>query len=230
MVSGTLVSGTLASGTTLFPSVPKGVQVRAASPVPASPTKGISASLVVPPTASEAGSDATLERVTALENQVSSLEAKVMELLVKLEEVSSCVSTSSSTPRRQAAAGASPTTSDVSFGDLQAQHLSGAPKSVGFATAAHLATKEWVEGPRTPRLLDGSPPVQVAIRERVEEPKTPPALEHSIEHAQGYKPVNCSCANPSSPEIDAVVLREADPGVKANAFSVYDMASRGNLF
>ena len=228
MMSGTLVSGTLASGTTLFPSVPRDVQPRAPSPVPASPTKGsINESPAAPPAASETGSNATLERVTALENQVSSLEAKVMELLVKLAEVSSCVSTSSTPRRQQAVAGASPTATNVSFEDLQAQRLSDAPRPLNLATATHLATKEWVEGPDH---SDAAPPVQVTIRERVEEPTTLPTPEHSIAHADGYKPVNCSCGDPSSPKNDAVVPKEGDAGAETNEFSVNDMASRGNLF
>ena len=188
----------------------------------------VSGTRVAPPAASEAASEATLERVTALENQVSGLEAKVMELLVKLEEVSSCVSTSS-TPRQQAAAGASPTISNITFEDLQAQRFSRTPPPVDVETAVHLATREWVEGPKTPELPDASSPVQVAVRERVEEPKRPSTPEHSIQHPEGYKPVNCSCTRESSMKAAAIVP-EADAEAQANVFSVDDIASRGNVF
>ncbi|KAF6227102.1 hypothetical protein HO133_008543 [Letharia lupina] len=235
MMSGTLVTGALASGTTPFPGNPmsgtRSVRGGAAPSLdPASAVTGKSDTRVQPPAAAEAGSEATLERVTALENQVSGLEAKAMGLLVRLEELTSCVS-ASSTPRLQAAAGASPTTGSVTFGDLQARHLADAPPPpVNVATAAHLATREWVEGPKTPELPDASSAMQVAIRERVEERKTPPMPEHTIEHPEGYRPVNCSCTMLWSPEVDAVMPREANAGADANAFPVDGIASRGNLF
>ena len=205
MMSGTLVSDTLASGATPFSSaIPKpgtrSVRKRAQSPDPASAiTETIDTRVV-----SEAGSQATLERVTALENQVSTLEAKVVELLVKLEEVSSCVS-ATSTPRPQAAAGASPTISSITFGDLQAQHLADAPPPVGVPIAVRRATRDWVEGPKTPELLDASSSMQVATSDKVEEPKTSPTPEHTFEHPEGYRPVNCSCATSGSLETDAVL-------------------------
>ena len=191
-MSGTLVTGTLASGTTpcsdIPLSVPKGVLKRVPSPIHASAMTSITPTQIAapPPTAaaSEAGSEATLERVTALENQVSGLESKVMELLVKLDEVSSCVS-SSSTPRRQAVAGASPTTSDGPFEDLQARHLSIAtlPPPLSVITAARRATREWVEGPKTPELL--SSPMEIAASEMVkEEAMELPKWEHTVEHAE----------------------------------------------
>ena len=235
MVSGTLVSGTLASGTTPLSGTPmsggtRSVRERAASPQSASAPAGIIGTRVAPPAALEAGSEATLERVTALENQVSGLEAKVMELLVKLEEVSSCVS-ASSTPRQQAAAGASPTISTITFEDLQAQRFSRTPPPVDVEAAVHLATREWVEGPKTPELPDASSPVQVAVRERVEEPKRPSTPEHTVEHPEGYKPVNCSCTRDSSMEANGVMpVPEADAEAPANPFSVDDIASRGNVF
>ncbi|KAF6232030.1 hypothetical protein HO173_009867 [Letharia columbiana] len=104
------------------------------------------------------------------------------------------------------------------------------PPPVHVATAAHLATREWVEGPKTPELPDASSAMQVAIRERVEERKTPPMPEHTIEHPEGYRPVNCSCTMLWSPEVDAVMPREANAGADANAFPVDGIASRGNLF
>lgn len=208
----------------------RSVRARAPSPAPASAMTGIIKTQVVPPAASEADSGATLERVTALENQVSGLEAKVMELLVKLEEVSSCVSTSS-TPRQQAAAGASPTISNITFDDLQARHLSRTPPPALMENAVHLATKEWVEGPKTPELSAASlSPVQIAVREIKEEPKMSPMPEHTIEHPEGYRPVNCNCTREPSVEVDAVVPRETDAGAEANAFSVDAVASRGNVF
>lgn len=220
MMSGTLVSDTLPSGPTPFRSAiqmsgTRSVRKRAD---PASAMTETIATRVVPPSASEAGSQATLERVTALENQVSTLEAKVLELLVKLEEVSSCVSTTS-TPRPQAAAGASPTISSVTFEDLQAQQLVDAPPPVGVPIAVCRATRDWVEGPQLPdasssvqvatsvkveepKLLDAS---QVAASGRVKEPKTSPTPEHTFEHPEGYRPVNCSCATSVSLETDAVL-------------------------
>lgn len=242
MMSGTLVSGTLASATTPFSGFPipgtRSVRGRAPSPESTSAMTGIMDTRPALPAASEAGSEATLERITALENQVSSLEAKVMELLVRLAEVSSCVSTSS-TPRRQAEAGASPMTSNTTFEDLQARHLAHAPIPVNFATTMHLATREWVEGPKTPEhvsngatqeceLPDASA-VQIATRERVES-KTPSMLKHTVEHAEGFGPVNCSCSRPWSMDIDAVVPMEADAGFEVNAFSVHGIASRRSLF
>lgn len=248
MMSGTLVSGTLASGTTSFSGMPisgtRSVRGRAPSPDPASAMTGIINTRVMPPAASEAGSEAALERITALENQVSRLQATVMEVLVKLHEVSSCVSTSS-TPRRQAAIGPSPTTSNMTFEDLP-----DAPPPLDAATAVHLATREWVEGPKTPeqvasavhaatqKWVDGPKmselpavsPVQVATRESAEGPKTPPTRAHTMKHPEGYRPVNCSCARSWSPEVDAVMPMLADAGVAANAFSVRGIASRGNLF
>ena len=233
-MSGTLVSGTLASRMTPFSRIPmsgtRSVRARAPSPAPAPAMTGITKTQVEPPAASEAHSGATLERVTALENQVSGLEAKVMELLVKLEEVSSCVSTSS-TPRQQAAAGASPTISNITFEDLQAQHLSRTPPPALMENAVHLATKEWVEGPKTPELPAASlSPVQIAIREIKEEPKTPPMPEHTIKHPEDYRPVNCNWTKEVSLEVDAVVSGETDAGAEAKAFSVDAIASRGSVF
>ena len=270
----TMMSATFVSGTVPFSAVPmsatKSVRKRARSPDPAPAMPGIINPRIVLPAASEAGSQATLERVTALENQVCSLEGKVMELLVKLEEVSSCVSTTS-TPRPQAAAGASPTISNITFEDLQAQHLADAPPPASVATTVRRATREWVlEGPKTPELPDASSPIQiatsekvsepklsdasspmqvttrikveepdtshasspmyVATRERVEEPETPhalspmhvatserveepetsPTLGHTVEHPEGYRPVNCSCVTSGSSETDAVLPRGAN--------------------
>lgn len=214
MMSGTFVSDTLASGPTPFPSaIPmsgtRSVRKRAHSPDPASAVTETIDIRVVPPTASEASSQATLERVTALENQVSTLEAKVVEMLVKLEEVSSCVSTTSTSRPQAAAAGASSTLSSTTFGDLQAQHLADAPPSVGVPIAVRRATMEWVgETPDAsspvqiatsvkvdePKIPDASSLMQVASSERGEEQKTSPTLEHTFEHPDGYRPVNCSCA------------------------------------
>ena len=238
MMSGTLVTGTLASGTSPFPNIiPMSIPKSVRSLEQASTMTGIIHAQAAPPTASEAkaeaASEATLERVTALENQVSSLEAKVMELLVKLDEVSSCVS-SSSTPRGQAAAGASPsspssspTTGEVTFKDLQARHLSNAataPLPLNVATAARRATREWVEGPKIPDALS---PMEDAT---VEEAERSPRPEHSIEHAEGYKPVNCSCMGlPWSLDDNAVMRSETHAGDE-DAFSVLGMAGRGNLF
>lgn len=258
-MSGTLVSGTLASGMTPFCGVPvSGTRsARGRGPSPDSDSAammGIIHTRVPRPAASEAGSEA-LERITALENQVSSLGAKVMEMLVRLDEVSSCVS-ASSTPQRQATVGASPTTSNITFEDLQAQNLQDAatPSPANVTTAAHLATREWVEGPKTPEVPGASSPMQVSTQEWVEGPKTPevpdasspmqvsiqgcvegpkerveeskmsPMPEHTVEHPEGYKPVNCSCARPRAQGNDMVMPTEVDP------FSVDEIASRGNVF
>lgn len=228
------MSGTLVSGTNPFSSIPRSgtrsVRGRAPSPDPSSIMTGIIDTHVVSPpppaaaAASEAGSNATLERITALESQVCSLEAKFMELLVKLDEVSSCVSTSS-TPRRQAAAGASPTASNMTFGDLQSQDLPDAPPPVDVAGAVHLATREWVVGPKTPVLPDVSP-MHIATQEAVEGPKAP---EHTIEHPEGYRPVNCSCSvRARAVEIGPVLANELK--AEGSLFSGRDLAGRGNLF
>ena len=106
----TYVSGTLASATTVFPNTPiPDIHISSSSSVRPSPdatgatTEAIhtqnattTMTTTTPPPASET---ACLERVTALENQVSNLEAKVVELVVRLDEVSSCVG-SSPTPAR----------------------------------------------------------------------------------------------------------------------------------
>ena len=120
------------------------------SPELASALNGIIHTHVVPPAAAEAGSGATLERVTALESQVSGLEAKVLEVLVKLGE-SSRSGSASSTPRpQQAAAGASPASSDIMSENLEAQALS----YLAAAAANEAATRDWLEGPKTPLLSD----------------------------------------------------------------------------
>lgn len=223
----TMMSGTLVSGATPFPAIPKSgtrsVRARAPSPEPSSAMTGIIDTGVVPPVASEAGSNAALERITALENQVSTLEAKFMELLVKLDEVSSCVSTSS-TPRRQTAAGASsPTATNITFGDLQSQDLPDAPlPPVDIASAAHLATREWVEGPKTP--VPDVSPMCIATQEAGEGPKM---QGHTIEHPEGYRPVNCSCSA-NSVEIGPVLANELK--AEGSLFSDRALAGRGNLF
>ena len=157
-MTGTLLSGTLASGLTPFASVP----VRP-SPEPMSAMTGIIHTHAAPPVAaSECTSQATLERVTALENQVSGLEAKYIELLVKIDEGKSGVS-SSSTP---ATAGASPTKADVTFEDLQAQQLSDAAPPL--AAAARRATREWVEGPIAAEAHDAPLSVEIAVVENAD--------------------------------------------------------------
>lgn len=251
-MSGTLVSDTFASGLTPFPAIPmsgaRSVRKSAPSPGPTSAMTGILDSLVMPPAAPEAGSQATLERVTALENQVSRLEAKVMQLLVKLEEVSSCVSITS-TPQPQAAAGTSPTISNITFEDLQTQQLADAPLPVGITVRR--ATREWVEGPKMlelpiasfpvqvtsgvkveePETANASSPLQVALSERVEEPETAPTrLEHTFEHPEEYRPADCSCATSDSLETEVVLPKEANAGAQTDMFSALEIASRGNLF
>ena len=144
----------------------------------------------------EASSDATLERVTALESQVSGLESKVVDLFVKLDEVSSSgVSSRSTTPYPQAVAGGCdcPTTGDVTFQGLQARNV---PDTA--ATTARRATMEWVQGSKISDAV--SSPMEVATPMEVtttvmveEEANGSPKLQHTVEHAEGYRPVNCSC-------------------------------------
>ena len=247
----TMMSGTFASAMTPTVSgtpisVTRNVRGDAPSPEPTSAMTGINGTRVAPPAASEAAlQQATLERVTMLENQVSSMNNMIHELSDRLNEQSSCAS-NSSTPRRQVAAGASPTTT---FEDLQAQHLSDAKRpAVNVAIPVYLATREWVEGPKTPEQiskgatqeceLPDASAMQAATRVSVEKPKTPSTIKHTIEHAEGFGPVNCSCSSLCSMELDAVMPmeaeavlpREADAGAEGNAFSLHGIVSRGNLF
>ena len=90
-----------------------------------------------PPPGSEM---ACLERVTALESQVSNLEAKVLELLVRLDEVSSCVG-SGSTPAPQAVASSSATMGSCRFEDVRGQSLAHAPPTFDFIAATRRATR-----------------------------------------------------------------------------------------
>ncbi|KAM0796448.1 hypothetical protein BDR22DRAFT_867499 [Usnea florida] len=205
MMSGTFfpVTPTL-SGTPMFMTT--NVHGDVPSSQPTSGVTGITGTQIAPPAVSAAAlQQATLERVTMLENQVSSMTNKIQELTDKVSEQSSCAS-NSSTPRRQAAAGASPTTSNITFQDLRAQHLSDAePRAVSGATPVHLATREWVEGSKTPERVSKSttqqcelpdaPPIQAATEESVEKPKTPLTVKHTIKHAEGFGPVNCSCSS-----------------------------------
>ena len=199
MMSGTLVTGTFASGLTPYPniamSIPRSFPAQAPTPEPTFAMTEAVVTQTVAPTIlkkaeAEASSEATLERVTALESQVSGLESKVMDMLVKLDEVSSsCISSRSTTPNPQAVAGgcASSTTSDVTFQDLQARNV---PDTA--ATTARRATMEWVQGSKISDAV--SSPMEVATMVMVEgEANGSPKLEHTVEHAEGYRPVNCSC-------------------------------------
>ena len=152
MISGSLATGTFAPGSSPYlnnpMSVPRSVPTQVPTPQPTfAITEPASTPTVAPTTLkaeAEASSDATLERVAALESQVSGLESKVMDVLIKLEEVSSSYLTSrSTTPNPQAVAGgyASPTTGDVTFEDLQARNVPGTA-----AITARRATMEWVQG------------------------------------------------------------------------------------
>ena len=206
----TIMSGTFVpiaptvSGTPMF--VTRNVPSDAPGPQSTFAMVGTNGTQVAPPAASEAAlRQATLERVTMLENQVSSMTNTIQELTDRVNEQGSCA-TNRSTPRQQAAAGASPTTSNITFQDLQAQHLSDAePPAVNGAIPISLATREWVEGPKTPEQvskdmtqeceLPDASPVQATTRENVEQPKTPLAVKHTIKHAEGFGPVNCSCSS-----------------------------------
>lgn len=205
IMSGTFVSMTpTVSGTPMF--MTRNVRGDAPSLQPTSAMTGMNGTQVAPPAVSEAAlRQATLERVTMLENQVSSMNNVIQELRDRVNEQSSCASNSSITGR-QAAAGASPTTSNITSEDLQAQHLSDAERpAVNGAIPVSLATKEWVEGPKTPEHvskgatheceLPDAPPMQAATEEVVEKPKTPSTVKHTIKHAEGFGPVNCSCSS-----------------------------------
>ena len=208
-VADTTTSSTFVSGTTPILSVVPmssntgSLREKAPSAEPTSALTGMFQTQVAPPAtaAAEAGSSATLERVTALENQVSGLEAKVMDILVRLDESQGSVS-SSSKPQ-QAVAGSFPTAaSDNKIDGLQTRQpsflatVTTAP--VNEAAATRLATKEWVGGPQTPHA--SSPPVPIAKRKREDEEQEtrPPRLEHTIDHEEGYRPVNCGCTGPFS--------------------------------
>ena len=171
-MSGTFVPMTPpVSGTPML--MTRNVRDDAPNRQPTSAMMGMNGTQVAPPAASEAAlRHATLERVTMLENQVSSMNNVIQDLRDRVNEQSSSAN-NSSTPRRQAAAGASPTTSDITFEDLQAQRLSDAePPAVNGAIPVSLATREWVEGP-----------------------KTPVTVKHTIKHAEGFGPVNCTCSS-----------------------------------
>lgn len=176
-MSGTLVPGPLAPTTTPFPVIipasnPKSVPSPEEENRTTTMTGTTHPQAAAPASSETAQAEATLERITALENQVSSLEANVLDLLVRLDEVSSCAGAGSTTPRRQgnqqqgqqeqAAAGAalsSPVTSDVTtYEDLQ--NLSNVAAAAAAATAsppaaaqlalvnAAGAPSERVEGPK----------------------------------------------------------------------------------
>lgn len=174
-MSGTLVPGPLASTTTPLPVIIPASNPRSVpSPEEENRTTTMTGTThpqaAAPASSETAQAEATLERITALENQVSSLEGKVLDLLVRLDEVSSCAGADSTTPRRQenqqqgqqeqAAAGAAlsfPVTSDVTtYEDLQ--NLSNPAAAAATASppaAAQLALvnaagapSERVEGPK----------------------------------------------------------------------------------
>ena len=192
MMSGTHFTSTFASGLTPMPNIPMSIprSFPAQSPTPEptfamtepAPTQTVAPTVLKAKAETEARSGATLERVTALESQVSGLESKVGDLLVKLDEVSSpCVSSRSTTPNPQAVAGgcASPTTSNVTFEDLQARNV---PDTA--ATTARRATMEWVQGSKISDAV--SSPMEVATMVMAEgEANGLPRLEHTIEHAEG---------------------------------------------
>ena len=106
----------------------------------------------------------------------------------------------------------------MTFGDLQSQELPDAPPLVDdVAGAVHLATREWIEGPVL--LADVS-------RMHIAGPEAP---EHTIQHPDGYRPVNCSCSlRAHSVEIGPVVANELK--AEGSLFSDRDLAGRGNLF
>ena len=166
MMSGTFVPVTsTVSGAPMFMTM--NVRGETLNPQPTSAVMGMNGTQVAPPAAQQA----TLERVTMLENQVSSMTNKIQELTDRVNEQSSCAS-DTSTPRGQAAAGASPTTGNITFEDLQAQRPDAERAAVNGAIPVSLATREWVEGP-----------------------KTPVTVKHTIKHAEGFGPVNCSCSS-----------------------------------
>lgn len=198
MMSGTFITSTFASGLTPLPyipmSIPRSFPAQAPTPEPTFAMTEIAPTQTVAPTVlkveAEASSEATLERVTALESQVSGLESKVMDLFVKLDKVSSsCISSRSTTPNPQAVAGgcASLPTTDVTYKDLQAQKV---PDTA--ATTARRATMVWVQGSKISDAA--SLPTEIATKVAVEEEANSlPKLEHTVEHAEGYRRVNCNC-------------------------------------
>ena len=149
----------------------------------------------------QASSNATLERVTALESQVSGLQSTVVDLLVKLDERTSC-SLTPSEPQAVAAGCVLPpappqtTTTDLTFTELQA---TAAP----LATMTRRATLEWVQGPNTLDVSSSSssPSLAATVETdtvmKMEEEEAEVAVgskAHTIQHPEGYTPVNCSCA------------------------------------
>ena len=198
MMSGTLVTGTFASGLTPLPnmpvSIPRSFPAQAPTPEPTFAMTETTSTQTVAPTIlkaeAKASSEATLERVTALESQVSGLNSKVMDMIVKLDEVSSSsISSRSTTPNPQAVAGscASPTTNDVTSDDMRARKV---PETA--ATTARRATMDWVQGSKISDAV--SSPMEVATMVMAEgEANGSPNLVHTVEHAEGYRPVNCSC-------------------------------------
>ena len=83
-----------------------------------------------------------------------------------------------------------------------------------------------MERPITPEIPDASPSMQISTQGRVkgpeEERKTPSMPEHTVEHPEGYRPVNCSCAASET----GVVM----PRIEVNAFPADEIEGRGNLF
>lgn len=224
----TMMSGTLATGPPLAPAAttttPVPVVIPASEPKCVHSPEQNPTATVTETIHAHASSEATLERVSALESKVASLEAKVLDLLVRLDEVSSCVcvgsrsSTSSTTPeqqeqqREQTAAGASSSSSSspVPSNDVttfeDSQHLSNAADTASMTAplpqpaVANVASATR-EGPKVQDASSSSSPAAdiatVVEEEEGDAGGALPGLEeqqrHSIEHPEGYRPVNCSC-------------------------------------
>lgn len=230
-MSGTLVPGPLAPTTTPLPviipaSKPKSVPSPEEENRTTTMTGKTHPQAAAPASSETAQAAATLERITALENQVSSLEAKVLDLLVRLDEVSSCAGADSTTPRRQennqqeqqerAAAGAAlsaAVTSDVTAcEDLQNLSNPAAAATASPPAAAQPALvnaagapSERVEGAKAQDTSLSSSlsssPVDITAAVQDAEISSRPE-QHSIEHPEGYRPVNCSCTTGTGPRVE----------------------------
>ena len=127
-------------------SAPRSVRGQAPSPDPAH-VRGPQ----LPPLNLRSNSDATLERVTALEDQVARLEAGFKELLVRLDELNSTLNSPVSVVHvhRQAEAGESATASH----DRKDDRMSMSEERVGPSHADLI--QEWAHGAQRPYGVEG---------------------------------------------------------------------------
>jgi len=118
------------------------------------------------------GSDATLERVTVLENQVAQLEASFLKLRVKIQEIESLVG-----PTR----------------------VTLTPVADSAATANIVQKDAPIRRPSTMnihKILDQPSPIELpagpALTDVAEEGEQTP--KHTVVHTEGFVPSNCICA------------------------------------